>query len=85
MYLLPIQEADRLPVDILFIHIQAWIIWVQGCHEVITAHRSLTDKVNICRVDLIDIQASILTAKGFLPFLLVPYPKTYMVLSPDEV
>ena len=58
-------------VDILFVYIKTRIIRIKRCHQIITAHGCLTDKLYVRSVDLIDIQTSILTAEGILPLALV--------------
>ena len=70
-FLFPLRQRPGT-VDIFPINIQIRIIRIEGCHKVITAHGSLTDKIYIGCVDLINIQASVLTTKSLLPLLLVP-------------
>lgn len=67
---LPTFERSGM-VDIFVIHRQIRIIRVERCHHIVGAHARLTDKLNICRVDLVDIQTAVLSAQRLLPLRLV--------------
>ena len=58
-------------VDVLLVHIQAWVVRIERSHQVIAPHSGLTHKLNVSRVNLINVQASVLAAQGILPLAFV--------------
>ena len=58
-------------VDIFAINRQTRIVWVQGGQKIITAHSSLSYILHVRDVDLIDVQAPVLTAKSLFPARLI--------------
>ena len=70
-------------VDILLVDIQARVIRIERGHQVITPHGGLTHKLYVGRVNLINVQASVLAAQGILPLALVAIAdnKDYLIAA----
>ena len=68
--LLPFRQGTGT-IDIFFINVQTRIVRIQSGHQVVTPHSRLPDKIDVRRVYLINVQASVLAAQGIFPLSFV--------------
>ena len=58
-------------INILLVDIQSRVIWVKCRHQIVTSHGSLSHKIDVSGVNLIDVETAVLTAQCVLPLALV--------------